>query len=74
MNAERDGSLKLRLSCEEARHLEARIARDLAQLEDAQVETTSGNEVLAYEIEQLRRVDARLRGLLAEPGSLPDLV
>jgi nitroreductase len=73
MDEERAGELtSFSLSRHEAQLLEALLARDVARMEEQLDETGGESSVLAQQIEELRRIDARLQHLLHSFEPLPD--
>jgi nitroreductase len=60
------------LSRHEAELLEALLSRDVARMEEQLDDTGDESPVLAHQIEELRRIDARLQHLLRQFEPLPD--
>jgi hypothetical protein len=69
-----DETANLCLSRHEVRLLEVQLSRDVAHLQDELEEGGEGSALLAQQIEELRHLEERLRHLLREFETLPDVV
>jgi hypothetical protein len=68
------GTASLSLSRGEALLLKDQLSRDLARLEDELARAREGHSVLVERVQELRRLDLRLRQLIQSFEPLPDMV
>lgn len=64
----------LSLSRREVELLEAQLSRDVARMEDELLEGRGGHSAFAQQVEDLRRLNARLGRLMKDLEPLPDVV